>query len=278
MHSSDSVLGGALSNFELKESEALAARVKRMFSQQAVQSLDGRASALLTKVSRSLRNVLSPRYSARWQETKWPGNSTAVPSTQDERFVLLQSLAAFYGKHSDYEVPKQGITAVACDALFEEIKAARGVLTDDETNAETKNGQLDEAETQLRQKMGDLIAELERLIGGSDPRWLRFGLNLPDAPEPPQVPENVAVNSQIPGKLLVTCDTAAGASYYRFWRQTAGVDTEPVFVGSAQEPQFLIEGLTPGVAVKVFVSAVNAEGSECRRSAAGEGTPAAQAA
>jgi hypothetical protein len=42
--------------------------------------------------------------------------------------------------------------------------------------------------------------------------------------------------------------------------------------------QFLIEGLTPGVAVKVFVSAVNAEGSECRRSAPGEGTPAAQAA
>jgi hypothetical protein len=32
MRSSDSVLGGALSNFELKESEAVAARVKRMFS------------------------------------------------------------------------------------------------------------------------------------------------------------------------------------------------------------------------------------------------------
>lgn len=240
--------------------------------------MDGKASALLAKVSRSLRNVLSPRYSAQWQETKWPGNSTAVPPTQDERFVLLQSLAAYYERHPDYEVPKQGITGAACGALFEEIKAARGALKDDETSAETKNNALEQAELLLRQKMGDLFAELSRLLPGSDPRWLRFWLNLPDAPEPPQVPENVVVNSQIPGKLLVTCDAAAGASYYRFWKQTAGVDAEPVFVGSAQEPQFLIEGLAPGVAVKVFVSAVNAEGSECRRSAPGEGTLAAQAA
>jgi hypothetical protein len=212
------------------------------------------------------------------QPTQWPGNSVSVPSTQDERFVLLQSVSVFYEKHSDPEVPKQGITAEACDGLFEQLKTARAALTPDEADAEAKNNALELAEQQLRQKMGDLIVELGRLIPGHDPRWLRFGLNMPDAPEVPDVPENVVVNNSLPGKLLVTCDAATGASYYRFWKQVPEADAEPVFVGSAQEPQFIIEGLKAGVAVKVFVSAVNAAGGESRRSAPGEGAPVAAAA
>ena len=100
----------------------------------------------------------------------------------------------------------------------------------------------------------------------------------PAAPDVPDVPENVVADNNIPGKLLVTCDPAAGASHYRFWKQAPGVDAGPVFAGSAQEPQFILEGLTPGVAVKEFVSAVNAEGGETRRSAPGEGAPVALAA
>jgi hypothetical protein len=44
------------------------------------------------------------------------------------------------------------------------------------------------------------------------------------------------------------------------------------------EPTFLIDGLTPGAAVKVFVTAVNAAGRESERSQPAEGTPTALAA
>ena len=278
MHTTDTVLQAALTNFEQKETQALAARLKRSVSEKDVKALDMQASALLAKVSRSLRNVLSPRYSTLWQETKWPGNTVSVPATRDERFILLQSLSVFYSTHADYEVTKQGLTAAACEALHEQIKTARAVLSTDEADAATKNLALETAEQQLRLKVADLISELSRLIAGDDPRWRRFGLNLPDAPEVTDVPENVAVNASIPGKLLVSCEGVTGATYYRFWKQMPGVDAEPVFVGSAQEPQFLLEGLTPGVATKVFVSAVNANGAECRLSEPAEGTPVALAA
>lgn len=72
-------------------------------------------AALLAKVSRSLRNVLSPRYSTLWQETNWPGNTVSVPTTRNERFIPLQSLSVFYSAHADYEVTKQGLTASASE-------------------------------------------------------------------------------------------------------------------------------------------------------------------
>ncbi len=124
----------------------------------------------------------------------------------------------------------------------------------------------------LRDKMQDLISELSQLLSGSDVRWRRFGLNIPDAAEAPEEPRNLSVDAGIAGKLLVSCDPAVNATHYRFWKQVAGTDTHPVPVGTAQEPQFLIEGLTPGVAVKVFVSAANA-GGESNLSAFVQATP-----
>jgi hypothetical protein len=276
MHCTASVLDGAYANLEAKEKDALSARLARAQAYAQAQSLDTQASTLLSKISRSLRNALSSRFSAAWQETGWPGNSVAVPATQDARMILLGQLQTWYSQHADLEVPKQGITAQACGQLHDSLVQARARVTACEADANKKQADLEAAEELMRQKMRDLIVELSRLLSGSDPRWLRFGLNLPDAPEVPDAPENVAVNNRIPGKLLVTCDPVPGAAHYRFWKQEG--EAEPVVVGSAQEPQFFLEGLAPGVAVKVYVSAVNAEGGESQRSAPAEGTPVAAAA
>ena len=283
MHVTDSVLGGRATALELAETDALAARLARSFAAREAHKLDEKSAILLGKISRHLRNVISTRYTAGWSETGWPGNSVAVPSTRDERFPLLRRLEVFFTKHSGYEVrnpvkPENDLTAAVCGELYEALKTARPEVERTETDAETKQGALEKADAELRGTMQRLIGELGDLIADDDPRWLRFGLNLPAAPEVPEVPENVVVNSNIPGKLLVTCDASPGAHHYRFWKQAPGVEAEPVLAGSAQEPQFLFENLTPGMAVKVFVSAVNESGGESHRSAPGEGTPAAVAA
>jgi hypothetical protein len=79
--------------------------------------------------------------------------------------------------------------------------------------------------------------------------------------------------------LMRSSDSVLGGALSNFeLKESEAIAARVKRMFSQQAVQFPIEGLTPGVAVKVFVSAVNAEGSECRRSAPGEGTPAAQAA
>jgi hypothetical protein len=126
--------------------------------------------------------------------------------------------------------------------------------------------------------MQDLVNELSQLLDRSDVRWVRFGLNAPEAPGAPGVPENVRVSNDMPGKLFVTCDPVVNAAHHRFWTQPQGSPDEPVAAGMSPEPQFLVEGLAPGQAVRVFVSAVNAGGRESACSVAVTATPVALAA
>jgi hypothetical protein len=74
--------------------------------------------------------------------------------------------------------------------------------------------------------------------------------------------DNTEVDESIAGKLLVTCNPVPNASHYRFWKQAPIVDEHPVAVGTSQEPQFIIDGLPANTSVRIFVSAVNADGDE----------------
>jgi hypothetical protein len=61
-----------------------------------------------------------------------------------------------------------------------------------------------------------------QLIGPDDPRWHRFGLNVPAELERPARSEGLEVNNDTPGQLLVSCATVPYAERYRFFLQKAG--------------------------------------------------------
>ena len=116
--------------------------------------------------------------------------------------------------------------------------------------------------------MQGLCSELKQFVGTSDPRWHRFGLNILAEPEKPAQPDGLAVSSDMPGKALVSCATVPYAKRYRFFMQKAGTTGEPVAVGTASEPLFLIENFKGGGRNTIFVSAVNLAGNEGPRSKA----------
>ena len=70
----------------------------------------------------------------------------------------------------------------------------------------------------------------------------------------------------MPGKALVSCATVPYAKRYRLFIQKAGTTGEPVAVGTASEPLFLIEYFEGGGRYNIFVSAVNLAGKEGPRS------------
>jgi hypothetical protein len=111
--------------------------------------------------------------------------------------------------------------------------------------------------------LSGLISELGQVLGDNDPRWRRFGLNKPGAPNVPVVPKNVAINANTPGEFFITCAASKYATHYRFFTQRLGFDLEPVFAGRTDAPMFHLTDLTPGQSYEILVTAANA-GAESR--------------
>ena len=204
--------------------------------------------------------------------------SLEVPGSPAELESLVQALNAYFTSNSAHENAPLGVTAAQAQALFNSLKNARIAVNAQRTLRGQKKVLRDAAVRKLRLRIRGLICELEQLIDDLDPRWLSFGFNMPGAPEVPEVPQNVEVDNQVPGELYVTCDAAPLADHYRFWKQVQGTLGEPELAGSSEEPAFVIEGLTPGTAYLISVSAVAEGGSESQRSTVVASTPIALAA
>jgi hypothetical protein len=214
LHATESVLAGALAAMETREAAYQAARTARVQAFGAQQAQDNLARSAIRKASNVLRNALGNRWSVVWEGTGFPSRSTAAPGTLAERLALLRSLEMYLAAHPAREVGSQGVTAAQFEQLYNGLAEARSAMNACRTDAEEKRLARDTAEADLRKRMLDLVVELSRLISGSDPRWKRFGLKSPAAPEAPETPQEVVVRNNLPGRLLVTCAAAVRAEFY----------------------------------------------------------------
>jgi hypothetical protein len=192
--------------------------------------------------------------------------------------VPVRRLELYFKANPAHENAPQGVTTAAAGQLYKAIAAARDQLTEADADQDAKKTARDTAKESLRKTLQNLVDELDLLLAGDDPRWKRFGLEMPAERRTPAAPENVSVNTSIAGKLLVACDPVPGAGHYRFWLQEHGSAQEPAAVGTSREPQFLVENVAAGKKYNVSVSAVNGAGKESRLSAPVEATPIALAA
>ena len=150
--------------------------------------------------------------------------------------------------------------------MYQNILKARADVTAADANQDSAKDDRDKAKEELRKTLQNLADELDLLIADDDPRWKKFGFEIPAERHPPDAPENVAVNNGLPNKFLVTCGPVPGADHYRFWLQDSGGKDEPVAVGSSQEPQLLIDDVEASKAFKIFTSVVNGVGKESKLS------------
>ena len=131
-------------------------------------------------------------------------------------------------------------------------------------NAVTQAGQAkaarDHAVKNLRDRMTGLIDELALLLPDDDPRWHKFGLSAPADPELPEPPSFTTAIPSLPGTGLIDWDDAVRASSFRVWIFIVGVDTDWRAVGSPDDSDFTLTGLTSGQTVKVRVTSKNEAG------------------
>lgn len=222
-----------------------------------------------TNFARTTRKWLEHTYGSTWNQN-WRAvgfihNSLRIPTKDTDLAGLLEKMALHLGNNPSLENPdpKVNVTKARAESFGGALSTAINTLNTKEQDSVTNKASRDTAKRALSKRMSGLVSELGQRLADDDGRWRRFGLNLPAAPNVPAVPKDVSVNTNTPLEFFIMCTPSQYATHYRFFTQRPGVDEEPVFVGSSDEPMFHLTALTPGEEFVVYVTASNS-GAESR--------------
>ncbi len=223
----------------------------------ALQAADDAGATRLTNCKLRLAQKLGQRWSAAWEPTGFPGQSTAVPQTMDPRFTLLGDLKAYFTAVPANESVDMGATAALCDAAWTALSNARQAVADAESGQTTAMNVRRDAVDLLRKRVRGLINELGDLIADDDPRWEAFGLNIPANPSAPDPVTSVTVAALGNGRIEMSWAYATRALRFRVETFITAVDTEWQAKGSFKDLEAILKGFTAAQVVKVRVIAGN---------------------
>ena len=209
----------------------------------------------------AVSNVLASRYGVRWS-TAWAqagftNHSTGIPRKIEEQLGLVLSLVRYFTANPGFEVPSMNLTAARGTVLRDEALARQQAGATATMNLKTTGDVWTAAYEKLVGAMRALIKNLEGKLAKDDPRWLAFGLNMPATPATPGRPQEVTVQADESGSLVVQCAAVPLATRYRWRTLLAGVQTEYVLAARSTEPMAVIREVAPGQTVQLVVQAVN---------------------
>ena len=227
----------------------------------ALAVADAAGETVLTNCKLRLAQKLGQRWSAAWEPTGFPGQSTAVPTTMDPRFTLLDSLKDYFTAVPANESVDMGATAAICLAAWTTLSNARQVVANSESAQTTAFANRTTAEGALRKRVRGLINELEGLISDDDARWEDFGLNIPANPSAPESVASVTLAPASANRLEVTWPYAVRATRYIIEILIVGVDPDWHTAANSKDLTVILKGFTAGQTVKVRVVAANDGGN-----------------
>lgn len=237
-----------------------AAQTAKLALSTAVTVADSNAKAFIGSARRVLVNYLGEGWSAAWEATGFPNQSTAVPVTQSERQALLQSLQNYFTANAAQQNAPLNVTAARAGNLFTALSDARSAAADGNTDCGKKKNLRDTTVAALRTRMSGLVNELDQLLEDDDPLWLAFGLNLPGATNLPDPADSLILTAGGPGVVLADWSDASRATRYRVFKQVVGVDANFVAVATVNDSDCTLSGLPSGKTVRVQVVSANDAG------------------
>jgi hypothetical protein len=146
---------------------------------RALEVADDAGRVKLLHCRMRLASKISRRWSAAWAPTGFPDRSTAVPRTQDLRYILLSSLGHYFNARPDHESAEMGATAADCEAAWTALHEARLAANEAEFAVTQTIRARRAAVKALRKRCRGLVRELQFLLERDDPRWKSFGLKVP---------------------------------------------------------------------------------------------------
>lgn len=226
---------------------------------------DAEVKTFLTDARKNLSRFLGNAASPEWAVAGFSspqGNSNAVPSTQDGRFQCLSMLTVYLNAHPTYAqpagTPAPEVTVARCQALHAQMSNARQAANDALEIQQTALNAKDTGVAALRARLIALVAELRLLLGGSDPRWEVFGLNVPDNPSPPGPATDLVLTPMGPDRVYASWTRGARSNNDKIYIMVEGADVEYRLYGkSGGDSEEVIKDLAPDRVIKVKIIAVN---------------------
>lgn len=238
------------------------ARTAKVASTGVQTVADSNGRAYLSAASSVLAVHLGTLYSAVWDPTGFPNQSTAVPRTLAERQELLFSLQTYFTANPTQEAASLNVTAARAGILFTALSDGRSGANAAVVLTGQKKALRDTAVNTLRTTESGLITELGLLLADLDPRWIAFGLVEPGGSDLCPPPENVVLTPGVAGTVLADWSNTPRAVRYRVYVQIVGVDPGFVPFVTVTDSDATLSGFTTGQTLKVQVTAINADDAE----------------
>ena len=236
------------------------AQVARKAANATLTTADNAARVFISNAKKRLSKFFGESYSTEWGAAGWPNNSTAMPSKQDERFDLVNSLKLHLTATPAHASVDMDVTVAIATTTYDNLSNARSALAQKVTEVGQARDTRDAAETNLRKRMTGMITELETLLSDEDPLWHAFGLSRPADEETPEAPSFTTATPGGAGILHVDWDDALRAEHYRVWILIVGTDSDFHSVETVSDSDATLSGLTTGAMVKIRVTSVNGAG------------------
>lgn len=246
-----------LTEFITQDTAFNAQRSAQLAASVAFQEKMDKVYPWLLGVSNTLATAWGTRWSTQWTQAGFINNSTGIPVKIEDRLGLLLALISFFTKNPDYEVPSQDQTADYGTALRTAALTAQTAAMAAVVALKTIGDKWDTAYGTLVDGMKALLKNLEVELAGDDPRWLKFGLQMPASITTPGQPVNLAAHLDATGAVVAQCDAVPLATRYRFRMRLAGVQPDYALAFSSKEPMGAITGVLPGQTAEIIVQAVN---------------------
>ena len=232
-------------------------RSTQQTASDAFHAADEAIVSWLGDVRKVLAAHFGNHWNTQWAQAGYVNRTTAAPRKIDDRLALCARVAAFFTAHSTYEVDSLEVTAAHANALETEAQTTRQAWTNATQALTTIGDTWDAAFTKLTDDLWSLIKVLQATLDGNDPRWLAFGLQMPDTITTPGQPVQVTAHTDETGTIIVQCEEVARATRYRWRTLLVGLQTNYVLAASGKEPLAALTGFAPGQTVEIVAQAVN---------------------
>lgn len=237
-----------------------AARLAVVQKTEDRRTVDAAGTVVLKNCRLRLVKLYGGQFDANWNLAGWPGQSTSIPDSMDQRFTLLNSLKNFFTSNAAAESADMEATAAICGTAHANLSNARSALNVAETGEVTANNTMKASVKALRKRVRGLIEELDKLISDEDPRWEGFGLNIPANPSAPEGIASLTAEASGNGKIHLEWVYATRMTGTRLLtKRTTGatIDDDFISAGTAEGLEKTLPGFVAGVTVEVMVIPYN---------------------
>ncbi len=183
-------------------------------------------------------------------------DTLAISQSPEDLKNMLQAIISYLTNNPAMEVGTV-VTAARAQALLDALLTAEDALASQELAVAQTMNVRDEKYEILRNRITSVFQELRMELDPLDPRWKRFGFNMPGADETPEQVTGVKVTLIGPTAAAVKWEAAIRAEHYRVWMKIHGAEGDYTAVGSPADLDFTIENLPENSIVDIVVTAVN---------------------